>query len=131
MEPALKPWPDYYTVPVTVQPEGDNIFRMQIRGLLLKTDLDRGQNMLLADKGPGPVKLLVVLDSFEGWESGAHWHDLSFYARHGDDIERIAIVGAERWRDEAMMFAAADLRRAPVKFFFEHELEAARTWLTA
>jgi hypothetical protein len=37
-----------------------------------------------------------------------NWSDLSFYAKLGDRIERIAIVGAERWRSEAMMFAAAD-----------------------
>ena len=46
-------------------------------------------------------------------------------------IERIAIVGPDRWRAETMMFAAADLRRAPVEFFKEDALDAARAWLSS
>ena len=48
-----------------------------------------------------------------------------------DAIQRIAIVGNERWRAEMLMFAAADLRRAPVEFFPEGELTKARAWLSA
>ena len=64
---------------------------------------------------------------------GAHpgWSDLSFYVKHGDKIERIAIVGPERWRSEALMFAAADLRKAPVEFFAEGDVAEARAWLTS
>jgi stage II sporulation SpoAA-like protein len=50
---------------------------------------------------------------------------------HGDRIERIAIVRPERWRNEALMFAGADLRKAPVEFFGEKALANARTWLSA
>ena len=48
-------------------------------------------------------------------------------------IDRIAIVGDERWRSEALMFAGADLRRAPVEYFAGSSSEdgAARAWLTA
>ena len=56
---------------------------------------------------------------------------MTFYVKHGDSIERIAIVGDERWRGEALMFAAADLRRAPVEFFAESALAEARAWLSA
>ena len=78
----------------------------------------------------GPVRLLFVLDGFEGWEPHADWNDLTFYVKHGDGIERIAIVGHERWRSEALMFAAADLRRAPVEFFPEEGAANARAWLS-
>lgn len=51
---------------------------------------------------------------------------------HGDSIERIAIVGDERWRSETLMFATADLRRAPVEFVYsQNGLAEARTWLAA
>ncbi len=56
---------------------------------------------------------------------------MSFYISHGDDIERIAIAGPERWRSETMMFAAADLRKAPVEFFGEGALADARAWLSS
>ena len=53
-----------------------------------------------------PVRLLFVLDGFEGWEARDNWSDLTFYAKYSDCIDRIAIVGDERWRSEALMFAA-------------------------
>jgi hypothetical protein len=56
---------------------------------------------------------------------------LTFYASHGNSIERIAIVGHDRWRDHALMFAAVDLRSAPVQFFSQHLLAEARDWLFA
>jgi hypothetical protein len=72
-----------------------------------------------------------VLKAFEGWESNEDWNNLAFYVQHGDAIERIAIVGQERWRDLALMFAAADLRKGPVEFFPETSLAQARAWLSA
>jgi hypothetical protein len=75
--------------------------------------------------------LLCVLTAFEGWESHPDWNSMGFYMTHGDAIERIAIVGDERWRSEAMMFAAADLRKAPVEFFTEDQLADAVAWLSA
>jgi hypothetical protein len=76
----------------------------------------------------GSVKLLCVLKEFQGWEPTEDWNNLAFYVQHGDAIERIAIVGQERWRDLALMFAAADLRKGPVEFFAEHDLIQARAW---
>ena len=51
--------------------------------------------------------------------------------KHGDAIERIAIVGDPRWRDLTMMFASAELRRAPVEFFAAQDMARARAWLSA
>jgi hypothetical protein len=119
-------------VPITLNHERDNIYRLDIRGMLLKADFDLCQNALAAEIDRiGPVKLLIILDRFEGWERTAAWNDLTFYASHGGNIERIAIVGHERWRDHALMFAAVDLRSAPVQFFSLHMLPEARDWLFA
>ena len=121
-------------MPIALTQEADNIFRLAIRGILRKADLDRCQDRLVVDmRRLGSVRLLFVLDGFEGWEPGDSWSDLTFYARHGDCIDRIAVVGDERWRGEALMFAGADLRRAPVEFFpgSSGEDAVARAWLTA
>ena len=56
--------------------------------------------------------------------------DLTFYVKHGGAIERIAIVGDERWRSESLMFAGADLRKAPVEFFSPEKAADARAWLS-
>jgi SpoIIAA-like len=117
---------------IAIVREGGNICRLEIRGLLRKDDLDRCQDALIADIGEsGTVRLLVVLDAFEGWDSRDRWDDLSFYIKHGNQIERIALVSAPRWQNEALMFASADLRKAPVEWFSNEALDDARAWLTA
>jgi hypothetical protein len=119
-------------MPITMQHDGNNVYRLEIRGILRKADLDRYQATLAEEMARvGPVKLLFVLKEFTGWEQHADWADMSFYLKHGDSIERIAIVGDERWRDQVLMFAAADLRKAPVEFFSADALTDARAWLSA
>lgn len=119
-------------MPAVIHRERDNIYRLDVSGVLSKTDLDRTQDVLLAGMehaALGKARLLVVLDDFQGWDSTSNWSDLGFYVRHGDRLERIAIVGDARWRDPAMMFAAADLRRAPVQFFPTDAIANAEKWL--
>ena len=94
-------------MPITVQHEGANIYRLDVSGRLGKPEFDRGQESLAAEiRRIGPVRLLFVLSQFEGWEQNPNWGDLSFYVTHGDSIDRIAIVGDEKWRNETMMFAS-------------------------
>ena len=118
-------------MPISIARESDDTFVMTFRGMVRKEDLDRTQQQLIEAAGPADsVRLLVVLDSFDGWASSSGWGDLSFYVRYGDRIERIAIVGPERWRSESLMFAAADLRKAPVEYFVESAMADARQWLS-
>ena len=118
-----------FTMPIELHHERDNIFRIECRNKLRQAEFKRCQEQILHEVSRvGPVRLLFVLDGFEGWDSQDNWSDLSFFVHHGDSIERIAIVGEERWRDLALMFAAADLRRAPVEYF--RDLVAADSWLS-
>jgi hypothetical protein len=118
-------------MPITMVHERGNVFRLEIRGSLLKKDLDRCQETLTGEiSRRGPVRLLIVLEGFEGWEPGAPWNDLTFFVKHGDKVERIAIVGDEHWRGEALMFAGADLRKGPVEYFSAQAAPAARAWLS-
>jgi hypothetical protein len=118
---------------INVQHERANIYRLDLSGRLSKSEFDRCQESLTEEiRRIGPVRLLFVLSQFEGWEDNPDWGDLSFYVTHGDSIHRIAIVGDEKWRSETLMFASADLRRAPVEFFSSQDaLAEARAWLEA
>ena len=117
-------------MPLTLEHETDNIFRLALRGPLKKTDLDRCEQQLEDEiVRRGPVKLLIMLDGFTGWDPGAPWNDLAFYMKYGDAIHRIAIVGPDRWRSHMLMFAGADLRTASVEYFPLGAAEEARAWL--
>jgi hypothetical protein len=116
-------------MPIALEHERGNVCRLDIRGALGKAEFELGEALLAAEVGRlSTVKLLVDLSGFEGWEPHADWNDLTFFVKHGDAIERIAIVGDPKWRSDALMFAAAGLRKAPVQFFSD-DAAAARAWL--
>jgi len=117
---------------VTIKQEHDNVYLMRITGLLKKSELDAVQTSAtkLLDYDPlSQVKLLMVVEKFEGWERGADWGDMSFYAKHGNRITRIAIVADPRRETEWKMFVGAGFRTAPVGFFAPSQLDQARLWL--
>jgi len=115
---------------MSVQPEQKNVYRLDVRGILQKRDFQRCQQVLIGEMGRvGTIRLLFVLDGFEGWNDKDNWRDMTFFMKYGSSIDRIAIVGDERWRSETLMFAGADLRRAPVQFFTPESLDDARTWV--
>ena len=117
-------------MPATLQRDTGNIVRIEISGRLTAADFAVLQRTAeLEIEQAGRIRLLVVLDGFEGWAPGGDWRDLGFYIRHADNIDRIAIIGDERWRSEALMFAGADLRRAPVSFFSPADGGSAQAWL--
>lgn len=112
--------------------ERDNVYKLDMHGLLRKNDLEQCQQTLITEmRRVGNVRLLFVLDGFEGWDPNEDWRDMAFYAKYGSSIDRIAIVGDERWRDETLMFAGAELRRAPTEFFSSASLAEAREWLAS
>ena len=95
-------------MPMTMQHERENVYRVErARHLAAAANFEhcQGRAALTRSRRVGPVRLLFVLEAFEGWEPHDDWHDLSFYVSYGDAIERIAIVGDERWRSESLMFA--------------------------
>jgi len=119
-------------MPIALHRDSPDTYRLDISGMLQRADYRRCEAELKTELDRvGSAKLLCVLSGFEGWEPHADWSDLAFYVKYGDAIQRIAIVGNERWRAEMLMFAAADLRKAPVEFFTEGELTKARAWLSA
>ena len=114
----------------TLEHDGGNIYRILISGRLDGPDLERLERRAAAEiRRAGPIRLLITLDAFTGWEKSANWQNLGFFVRYGDDIERIAIVGDERWRAEVLMFAGAGLRKAPVEFFSAPEAQRAAEWI--
>jgi hypothetical protein len=77
----------------------------------------------------GKVRILVRAEQFTGWERG-QWNDFSFQAEHDDDIEKLAIVGDDKWKQLTLVFTAQGLRKFPIRYFPTPELEKARGWLS-
>ncbi len=117
-------------MPASIQHESGNLFRIHISGVLRQAELQDVQAVAAQEiTRLGRITLLFVLEQFQGWERDADWGDLEFYAAHDKDIEKIAIVGDEKWRDHGMAFAGAGIRKAAVQFFPPAEDARARAWL--
>ena len=118
-------------MPIEIEYEPNEICVLRVRGVLKQSEFAAKQKAL-ADKidvGAKP-RVLAIVENFEGFERGADWNDLDFLLSHSGEIAKIAVVAEPRWEAQALAFAGAGVRRAPVKFFPPGELAAARTWLT-
>lgn len=102
----------------------------RVRGTLTQAALSEMQKALAeVIRAQGKVRILVLAENFAGWERGGAWNDFSFQAQYDPSIEKMAIVGDQRWEDLALIFAAKDLRRFPIEYFTPDELDEARAWL--
>jgi hypothetical protein len=113
-----------------LETRSENIKVLRIDGILKKKELDAAIYKEAQSWGPqAHVALLVIAENFEGFEKNEDWGDLSFFIKHGDQIDKIAIAADPKWKDDLMIFAAAGFRRAPVEFFTLTNVTAARAWL--
>jgi hypothetical protein len=118
------------TMPATIQRESDNIYVLRLSGNLEQSEFGKAQATIGSDIDAGmKPRVLAILEGFAGWERGAEWGNLDFLFWHSNEIAKIAIVGEARWEPEALAFAGAGLRNAPVKFFPPDQIAAARAWL--
>lgn len=114
----------------TIQKEAGSTWQFRVSGVLKKAELDSAQAAAREEIArAGRIKVLLLLEDFQGWEKGADWGNMTFAATHGDEIDRIAIVGDPKWSAEALMFVGAGIRRTAVKFFVTGEAARARAWL--
>jgi SpoIIAA-like len=76
-----------------------------------------------------PVRVLVLLDRFEGWKPEAAFDSDALWLEDDDRIARMAIVGNAVWRLRLLAFIVQPVRHTPIEYF---ETEAdARRWLSA
>jgi hypothetical protein len=110
--------------------EDGNLWVLRVSGLLKKTDVDDAQEYLWSQVPAGTkIRQLVLLTNFAGWEKSEAWNDMSTLENHGDDFERIAVVGDPKWETEGLMFLGAGLRKTEIRFFPPEGESTARAWL--
>ena len=119
-------------MPVEIIDLAGKLLQIRIRGVLKKVDYDRIiQIAKEAIAREGKIRALAILEGFEGWERHEDWGDVSFMMGEGQHLEKMAIVGDEKWRDDALAFTAKGFRPTAIEFFAASRLNEARTWLAA
>src|SRR5262249_24855159 len=118
-------------MPVGIIDASGTLLQTKVRGTLQRAEYDRmlqlAREIIMRE---GKMRVLVLLDGFEGWERHRDWGDVSFAIQEGRNIERMAIVGDEKWRDESLAFTAAGFRTAS-EVFAASRLAARKRWLAA
>ena len=119
-------------MPVEIIDASGKLLQIKIRGMLKKADYDRIiQIAKEAIAREGKVRALAILDGVEGWERHEGWGDVSFMMEEGQQIEKMAIVGDEKWRDDALAFTAKGFRPTAIEFFPASRMNEARIWLSS
>lgn len=104
--------------------------RIKISSELKKAELDQMQKVATEFiKREGKIKIMIILENFLGWERVAAWDDMSFQSSHDRDIEKIAIVGDEKWRNLVLAFTGKSFRPVAIEFFTPSQLDQARAWI--
>src|SRR3954471_6909403 len=110
-------------MPATITSEPNDICVLRISGLLTRDEFVSQQDWLAKqiDGGAKP-RVLVIVEAFEGWERRADWNDFDYLLTYSGEIARIAVVAEPQWERDALGFAGAGVRPAPVKIFRPDEL---------
>jgi AAA+ ATPase superfamily predicted ATPase len=114
----------------TINPPVDNVLWVKVNGKLTKeeyADLIPSWEQMIARHGK--LRLLFQMEpGFEGWEPLAAWDDLKFSLSHGNELERVAMVGARKW-EQFFAKLGSLLVNSEVRFFEETKIDEAQRWL--
>jgi hypothetical protein len=86
--------------------------------------------MALGDRGKRTIGILADLSAMKGSEWAARWEEIKFLSRHAKQIERVAVVGANRWEDiKAEILAGTVLVQAETRYYPAAEILHAWRWV--
>jgi len=115
---------------IQIEVEADGLVIIKVSGLVTPEDMRQLQEATVAViKRYDKAKVLVVLEAFQGWQKTDAWEDTSFIGEYDKKIEKIAVTGDLKWRDEVFAFMGKPFRSASIEFFGPSQESEARSWL--
>lgn len=107
----------------------DDLVHVHVRGEM-RVDDQRAIHHLVTTLPGAPLRVLVTLEDFGGWEKSTAWNEAAgFLPEHGQRIARMALVGEERWREEALLFVGKGFRDTDIAYFPDDARRDAEEWL--
>jgi hypothetical protein len=102
---------------------------IRVAGKLTKEDYEKLAPVINQQiKAYGKLRILFEMHDFHGWTAGALWEDIKFDFQHWKDIERLAIVGENKW-EQSMALFCKPFTLAKIQYFDHHALYEAEAWL--
>jgi hypothetical protein len=110
---------------------GGKVLAVHVSGKLAKVDYeDFVPEFERLVQQHGKLRVLFDMTDFHGWEAGALWEDIKFDIKHFADIERLAMVGEEKWQ-KGMATFCRPFTKATIRYFDQGDAAKARRWLDA
>jgi hypothetical protein len=108
----------------------ESLVIVRIKGELKKSELDQMQELAReVIRQWGRIRVLAILEDFQGWERGEDWGDITFAGEHDNDIEKIGILGDEVGKELVLAFMGKPFRKFPIEYFNPSQLDRARSWI--
>jgi hypothetical protein len=108
---------------------GGKILILNLNGKLTKEDYALFTPAVeRAVKVHGKIRILVKMTGFHGWTLGAIWEDMKFDLQHFSHIERLALVGDNRW-EAGMAVFCKPFTTAKVRYFDDSKVDEANVWI--
>lgn len=116
---------------ITIEHDRENYLVCRVSGRLTEADYQAAvpqiENALqLRD---GPLRMMIVLEGFDGWDIGGLWEELSFDVKHGSDFGRVAVLGESKLEEWGTALATPFFG-SDVRYFDLKDRALARAWLT-
>jgi len=107
-----------------------DIITLRASGTLTKSDYEAAlpeiENAMVLSQEP--LKMLIRLEDFQGWDVGALWEDLTFDLEHRGEFGAIAVAGDTKL-EEWGTWLSSFFTKSEIRYFdFKSEGEA-RDWL--
>lgn len=115
-------------MPVDAREEAPDLVRVTLQGRMAPAD--HAALLYFVTKAierTRRIRLLIVLDAFEGWTIGEEWGDEDLRLESDAPIVKAAIVGEDRWKEEVFAFVGQPFRKMSIEYF--NNEAAARSWL--
>jgi hypothetical protein len=74
------------------------------------------------------VRVLFDMEDFHGWDLGALWNEVKFDAENFNHIDRLAMVGEQRWQQWMTTFCKPFIT-ARIRYFDKEDKGKAVEWL--
>jgi hypothetical protein len=113
-----------------IEPEDSGIVAIKASGRLSRADYDRfvPEFERLA-RARGPLRLLIELEDFRGWNLPAVWEELKFDTTHQNSMGQVAIVGDRAWQEWGTRLSKPFFK-AEMRYFDRDRAADARAWLS-
>ena len=107
------------------------VVSVKITGQLKKSDLHQMRAAILQGiKQWSRIRLHVIVENFTGCEASPDGDDVQVLGEHGRNIEKVAILGEEQWRNGVCALIGNDFQATPIEYYSPSERARAIAWLT-